>query len=493
MTHGSQQSDFGLADRRLPRRSAGRPRPIASLPVFMSLAGRRAVIAGGTQGAAWKAELLAATGARVEVFAEEMHDRLVELARDAENVQLVPRKWLADDLRGAAIFIGDAKDGNEASAMQAAANAAGVPVNVIDKPGWSDFNFGSIVDRSPLLVAISTSGGAPVFGQEIRSRIETLLPAGLRQWALAARSWRPAFSKLDMTQQQKRSLWSRFARHALDHPQEVPADTFRDTLIASALTDKSAAAGRVILAGAGPGDPELLTLKCVRALQAADVVLYDDLVSPEVLDMARREADKVSVGKRGFKPSCTQEDICTLMIELAQQGKRIVRLKGGDPMLFGRAGEEIAALTAAGIPVETIPGVTAASAAASRLGLSLTERDISRRVQFFTAHARGGELPDDLNWPALADPHATTIAYMGMRTLQVLSVKLISVGMPADTPAILAQHVTWQSEDYICGTIESLPQLAADRKARSPALVIIGKIGAGLNAASRLRGPGTLS
>lgn len=466
---------------RLPQRSAGRIGPLASLPVFYNVSGRRAVVFGGSQAAAWKAELLVATSAQVDVFAVHFHERFHELARTCGNLRLVERDWRAGDLAGAAIFVGDADSETTAGAMRNAATAAGVPVNIIDKPDHSDFNFGTIVDRSPLVIAISTNGGAPVFGQAIRTKIESILPDSLRRWALAAVAWRPSFSALKLPATARRDLWARFACYALDHPEAKPDEAIRDALIASSVVPedadaKQAATGLVILAGAGPGDPELLTLKTVRALQSADVVLYDDLVAPAVLDLARREADKLSVGKRGFKPSCTQEDICQLLIDLAREGKRVVRLKGGDPMIFGRAGEEIAALRAAGVTVDVIPGVTAASAAASNLAISLTERDISRRVQFFTAHSRKGALPDDLNWPALADPHATTIAYMGIRTLPALSEKLIAAGMPPATPAILAQHVSWESEHYLTGTIATLPAIAAREKAESPALILIGKI-----------------
>ncbi len=475
-----------MADTSQPKRSparqsgniaSGRPQDLASLPVFLTLRGKRAVLAGGNQAAAWKAELLAATGASLTIYAPQFEQRLRELADDKDNVTLVQRSWQRDDLAGAAIFIGDACDEDEAAEMQAAARAAGVPVNVIDKPKWSDFNFGSIVDRSPLLIAISTSGAAPVFAQAIRTRIEALLPEGLRRWAQAALEWRPAVKSLDLPADKRRSLWTSFARRALAEPAKIPDQALSIEWLAEAAEHSaSTTTGSVILAGAGPGDAELLTLRAVRALQNADVVMYDDLVSASVLDLARREAEKVSVGKRGYKPSCTQEDICQLMIEYARAGKNVVRLKGGDPMIFGRAGEEITALGEAGIAVEVIPGVTAASAAAARLGTSLTERVLSRRVQFVTAHARGGQMPDDLNWPALADPRATTIAYMGVHTLDLFSEKLIAAGMPAHTPAVIAQHVTWESEAFLHGTIGTLPALAAGQEIASPALIIIGEI-----------------
>lgn len=499
----SRDSASRSPSRRNPARLANTSGSLSSLPVFLTLAKKRAVVAGGSAGAAWKAELLAAAGAYVDVYGQTFDHRMIELRNDApDTVRLfetaitvgMDTGKLDAILDGAAIFIGDAQDEAAAEMMYLAAKRCGVPVNIIDKPDWSDFLFGSIVDRSPLLIAISTSGGAPVFAQAIRAKIETLLPDGIRRWAAAALAWRPDVMSLDLPQMTRRTLWERFTQHAFADPARKPDEALKRKWLQSVSiqAEEVQQTGSVILAGAGPGDAELMTLKTVRAMQSADVILYDDLVSAAVLDFARREAEKISVGKRGYKPSCTQEDICNLMIEQARQGKRVVRLKGGDPMIFGRAGEEISALQAAGIAVTTIPGVTAASAAAAQLGLSLTARDVSRRVQFVTAHARGGSLPEDLNWPALADPSATTIAYMGVGTLPLLSEKLLAAGMPGDTPAVLAQHVSWDSEKFIAATIATLPAIAAQQDIASPAVVIIGKIAAGkLSPDSKVSGMAT--
>ena len=212
----------------------------------------------------------------------------------------------------------------------------------------------------------------------------------------------------------------------------------------------------------------------VRALQSADVVLYDDLVSPRVVEMARREAARINVGKRGYKPSCTQEDISALIVALAQEGKRVVRLKGGDPMIFGRANEEIAALRAAGLAVEIVPGVTSAGAAAAALQSSLTERDLARRVQFITAHGRDGHLPRDLDWAALADPRATSVVYMGVKTLAELSARLIAHGLPGDTPACMVERASWPDERVVRSTIALLPDVLAALRPQGPCLILIG-------------------
>ena len=349
----------------------GRVGELATLPVFLKLAGKRALVAGGSDGAAWKAELLAAAGAAVDVFAQDPSGGLEALAAEG-RVALHRRSWSAADLKGAAVAIGDCADEAEAEAFVRAAREAGVPVNVVDRPAFCDFQFGSIVNRSPLVIGISTDGAAPVFGQAIRAKIETVLPGGFQNWARAAKDWRPALQARRLGFRARRTFWERFAALALLMPDRVPTEGDRAEWLAGSVdASGEAGVGSVALVGAGPGDPELLTLKAVRILQSADVVLYDDLVSPGIVEMARREAERITVGKRGHKPSCTQEEISGLLIALARDGKRVVRLKGGDPMIFGRAGEEISALAAAGIPFEVVPGVTAAAGAAARLGVSL--------------------------------------------------------------------------------------------------------------------------
>ena len=450
------------------------PSPIGSLPVlplFFKLARRRVMLAGGGDGAAWKAELLAAAGADVEVFSAEPGEKMRLLGT---RLTLHERAWQPLDMAGAALAIGDVGDEAEAQAFRAAAQSAGVPVNVVDRPAFCDFQFGAIVERAPLVIGISTDGAAPVFGQAIRARIEALLPHGFRNWAQAARDWRPAVQALALGFRDRRSFWERFAAMALARPGDMPVEADREALLAQAADGLSARTGSAVLVGAGPGDPELLTLKAVRALQSADVVLFDDLVSPRVVEMARREAGRINVGKRGYKPSCTQEDISALIVTLAQEGKRVVRLKGGDPMIFGRANEEIAALRAAGIPVEIVPGVTSAGAAAAALQASLTERDVARRVQFITAHGRDGKLPRDLDWGALADPRATTVVYMGVKTLSELAQALMDKGLPPATPAAMVEHASWSDERVVRSTISQLPGLLLTLQPKGPCLILIG-------------------
>ncbi len=452
---------------------AGRMAPLARLPVFFGLQGRRAVVAGHGRAASWKAELLSAAGARVEVFAPVPCADLAHLAATPPQgpVMLHLRAFAPEDLTDAALAVGAFEDAEEGARFVAAARAAGVPVNVVDDPAHCDFTFGSIVNRSPLVVGISTDGAAPVFAQAVRARIEALLPAGFRAWADAAKGWRAGLK--DLAAPARRAFWERFSARALATPHATPDADIQATLLAT----PAPAGGSVVLVGAGPGDPELLTLKAVRALQAADVVLYDQLVSPEVLDFARREARKMLVGKTGYGPSCKQDDINALMVRLAREGRRVVRLKGGEPMIFGRAGEEIAACRAAGVPVELVPGISTAQGAASRLAASLTHRDHARRLQFVTAHARNGQLPEDLDFKALSDPGATTVVYMPRHTLAGLVARLLPAGLDAATPAVAIFSATRPDERIVSAPIGGLVEAveaAVAAGATGPCIVLYG-------------------
>ncbi len=432
--------------------SPAKPTPIgtlASLPLFFKLHDRQVLLVGAGTGADWKEELLTASGAKV---------------------RRITRHWQIADLAGMALVIGDIDDATEAQRLAEAARALHIPVNIVDKPHLCDFQFGSIVERSPLVIGISTDGVAPVLGQMLRGRIEALIPQNLRSWLTSARIWRQQLRALALPAAQRRAFWEQFARDAMS-ARSAPSEDFNNRL--AALTVQPA--GSAMLVGAGPGDPELLTLKAVLALQSADVVLYDDLVAPRVLEMARREAERINVGKRGYKPSCTQEDISALIVEHARAGKRVVRLKGGDPMIFGRANEEIAALRRAAIPFEVVPGVTSAGAAAASLRASLTERDVARRVQFITAHGRDGHLPRDLDWAALADPRATTVVYMGVRTLPELVSRLLTAGLPPRTPAIVVERVSWAGERQLAATIADMPEKLAHFAVSGPCVIVIGE------------------
>jgi uroporphyrin-III C-methyltransferase/precorrin-2 dehydrogenase/sirohydrochlorin ferrochelatase len=447
---------------------------LARLPAFFALENKRTVVAGGSPAAAWKAELLSAAGARVEVFATAPGEEMLALAGAPPRgpVILHNRTWSQDDFAGAAIAVADCADDNQASAFAAAARAAGVPVNVIDRPAFCDFSFGAIVNRSPLVIGISTDGASPVFGQAIRAKIEALIPKGFARWADAARTWRPRVQALALPFRGRRNFWERFTERAVAAPNAAPTDADLDALLAPTAAQT---AGSVILVGAGPGDSELLTLRAVRALQSADVILFDDLVAPDILDFARREAKKMLVGKTGHAPSCKQDDINALMISLAKAGRRVVRLKGGDPMIFGRADEEISACRAAGIMVEVVPGITTAQGAASRLLVSLTHRGKARRVQYLTGHGRDGKLPADIDWSSLADPAATTVVYMPSKTLPELVANAVQAGLDPTTPAVAVERATRADERVIAATIADLPARLAAEAPSGPVVVMIGR------------------
>jgi uroporphyrin-III C-methyltransferase/precorrin-2 dehydrogenase/sirohydrochlorin ferrochelatase len=456
-----------------------RMEPLARLPVFLALSDKRAVVVGGSAAAAWKAELLSAAGARVDIYAPEPSEELLAIAAHppAGAIALHRRSWQVLDLSGAAVAVGACDDEAEARCFSEAARAAGVPVNVIDKPAFCDFAFGAIVNRSPLVIGISTDGAAPVFAQAIRAKLEALIPRGFARWAEAARNWRRAVQASGLSFAARRRFWHLFTARAVTNPQQDPsASDFESLLAATRMEAEAAEKGSVTLVGAGPGDPELLTLRAVRALQAADVILIDDLVAPQILDFARREAKKMLVGKTGYGPSCKQDEINELMIGLAHGGKRVVRLKGGDPMIFGRAGEEIAACRAAGIAVEVVPGITAAQGAASRLAVSLTHRRDARRVQYVTGHGEDGRLPGDLDWASLADPCATTVIYMPRKTIDEFCTRAMARGVDPATPAIAVASVTRPDETVISATVGDIAARLEEAGLAGPLLVLIGRV-----------------
>lgn len=448
--------------------TGGRIAPLATLPLFFGLRDRPVLVIGGSAAAAWKAELLLAAGARVTVIDEVLAPDTRQLLEAQGALRHRGRTWRDSDLERVVLVVADVDSEEEADRLFTAAQAHGVPCNVIDQPAFCDFTFGSIVNRSPVVVGISTAGAAPVLGQAIRRRIEALLPRTLGAWAMRAAELRRAVTDRIGDAAGRRRAWARFAERALSG---APVDKAGDLLLDRA----PAAGGRVTLVGAGPGDAELLTLKAVRALQAADVVLFDALVSDDVLDLARREARRMLVGKRGHRPSCRQEDINETMLTLARQGHHVVRLKSGDPMIFGRAGEEIAALRDAGITVDIVPGITTALAAAAELGVSLTHRDMAQSLQFVTGHARNGELPDDVDWRALANGKTTLMVYMGGRTAPELGRRLMAAGLPAAIPVAVLTSVS-RPEQRTCRTTVAALAAGGSRIDEGPVLIGIGEV-----------------
>ncbi|MEQ9171454.1 MAG: siroheme synthase CysG [Rhodospirillales bacterium] len=457
--------------RRPEERIPGAMADLAVLPLFHDLTGRRVVVWGATDAAGWKADLITAAGAVVTRITDG-------------------RPWTAGDLSGCALAVADAADDGQGADLAAAARAAGVPVNIIDRPAHCDFSFGAIVNRSPVVIGISTAGAAPVLGQAIRRRIETLLPPGIARWAAAAQGLRGRVQALMPEAARRRIFWRAQAERAFAAPDHPAPETLMDP---TNLTVRDAGGtGRVTLVGAGPGDAQLLTLKAVRALQAADVILYDDLVSDDVLELARREAKRLLVGKRGNRPSCRQDEINGLMIKLAGQGKQVVRLKSGDPMIFGRAGEEIAELRARGIAVDVVPGITAALGAAAALGVSLTHRDHARSVRFVTGHGREGGVPEDMDWRGLADPGTTLMVYMAGRTAGTLARRLIEQGRAPGTPAMIVANVSRPDETRDMRTLGYLAGQTPDA-GEGPVLIGVGEVFAGLREAMPVSEPAVVA
>ena len=364
---------------RPPTATPPRMAALARLPVFLSLENKRAVVAGGTAAAAWKAELLSAAGAQVEVFSPKPSEEMCALAGTPPRGPIVihERGWDAADFARAAIAIADCADDAAAAEFAAAARRAGVPVNVIDRPAFSDFAFGAIVNRSPLVIGISTDGAAPVFAQAIRAKIEALMPKGFARWAEAARAWRPRVHALAMSFRDRRSFWERFTARAIATPDVAPTDANLDALLTPSPERE---AGSVIVVGAGPGDPELLTLRAVRALQSADVILFDERVAADILDFARREAKKMMVGEAWDANDGNRHDVDALTVDFAKAGRRVVRLMGGDPMVSGRGSTVMQACRAAGMAVDVVPGVAAIGDRSSEY------RETSSKAAISTAH-----------------------------------------------------------------------------------------------------------
>ena len=332
-----------------PEAKPPRMEPLARLPVFFALDGRRAIVAGGTPAAAWKAELLSAAGARVEVFATVPCEEMLALAANPPRGAIVVnrRPWLAGDMGGAAIAVGACETDEGAEHFAAAARAAGVPVNVIDKPAFCDFAFGAIVNRSPLVIGISTDGAAPAFGQAIRTKLEGMIPRSFAAWADAARRWRGTLRASGLSFDERRQFWRTFAAFAMKNPEREPEQSDYDRLLLDAATGGTpATSGSVVWVGAGSGDPDLLTLRAVRILQSADIILFDQSVPAGILEFTRREAKKMLIGNEGDKVS-------GMLIGLAKAGRRVVRLAGGDLSIE----DELAACRKAGVTIEVAPGI----------------------------------------------------------------------------------------------------------------------------------------
>jgi uroporphyrin-III C-methyltransferase/precorrin-2 dehydrogenase/sirohydrochlorin ferrochelatase len=350
-----------------------------------------------------------------------------------------------------------------------------VPVNVVDAPALCTVIFPAIVDRSPLVIAVSSGGDAPVLARLIRAKLETWIPSSYGQLAGLAARFRNQVKGQFPNVQQRRAFWEDVFQGAIADRQLAGQGAEAERmLIAKIAGEPPSETGEVYLVGAGPGDPDLLTFRALRLMQQADVVLYDRLVAPTILDLCRRDAERVYVGKRRAEHAVPQEQINQQLVALAKQGKRVVRLKGGDPFIFGRGGEEIEELAAHGIPFQVVPGITAASGCAAYAGIPLTHRDHAQSVRFITGHLKNGTT--DLPWSDLVAPAQTLVFYMGLIGLPVICEQLIRHGRSADTPAALVEQGTTVNQRVFTGTLANLPQLVAEHDVHAPTLVIIGEV-----------------
>ncbi|AXO61778.1 uroporphyrinogen-III C-methyltransferase [Pseudomonas sp. phDV1] len=442
------------------------------LPLFHKLQGRLVLVIGGGEVALRKARLLSDAGAVLRVVAPEIRSELQELAGPGG---IFLRGYASSDLQGVALVIAATDDVPLNAQISAEAQALGIPVNVVDAPALCSVIFPAIVDRSPLIVAVSSGGDAPVLARLIRAKIETWIPATYGQLANLGKRFRERVKQLFPDVQQRRVFWEDVFQGQIAESVFAGKPEEGERLLEERLAGAAPRAlGEVYLVGAGPGDPDLLTFRALRLMQQADVVLYDRLVAPAIIELCRRDAERIYVGKRRADHAVPQEQINQLLIDLARQGKRVLRLKGGDPFIFGRGGEEIEQLAAEDIPFQVVPGITAASGCAAYAGIPLTHRDHAQSVRFVTGHLKDGS--SNLPWKDLVAPGQTLVFYMGLAGLSGICEQLIAHGRSAATPAALVQQGTTQNQRVFTGTLETLPQLVAQHEVHAPTLVIVGEV-----------------
>ena len=444
------------------------------LPIFLDIRSARVLVVGGGEVAARKVGLLQGAGARVVVVSPELCPRLAA-AKAAGEITHIARVFTVADVAGARVVIAATNHASTNKRVYQAATAARLPVNVVDHPALCTFIMPSIIDRSPVLVAVSSGGTSPILARLLRARLETLMASTYGALAAFMARHRPEVRQRITSPTQRRRFWERVlqgpaAELLLAGEENAAAEVFAREL----AQPEGSGVGLVSLVGAGPGDPDLLTLRALRLMQEADVIVHDRLVAAPILALCRREAERIDVGKDAGHHAVPQGRINQLLVELATSGRRIVRLKGGDPFVFGRGGEEIDALVEAGIPFQVVPGITAALGCAAYGHLPLTHRDYAQSCVFVTGHCRKGDLA--LNWEALAKPHQTLVFYMGVAALATISRELVAHGLPRSTPAALIERGTTPKQRVLTGTLADLPDIVAQEAIEPPTLIIIGEV-----------------
>lgn len=446
------------------------------LPLFYKVENQQVLLVGGGQVALRKAKLLLRANAKLKLVAIDICDELEKLLESEEH-EIFARAYLSEDIHQVSLII--AATNNLELNQQIANDAADlkIPVNVVDQPQLCSFIFPSIVDRSPLLVAVSSGGKSPVLARLLRSRLETFIPSGYGALTIFLGDFRSKVKKKITSLSARMRFWEKVingpAAELLLAGKSDQAESLVETML-SEVDNEEFTQGEVYLVGAGPGDPDLLTFRALRLMQQADVVLYDRLVSQEILNMTRQDAEKVHVGKQRASHTMQQEEISSLLVTLAKSGKRVLRLKGGDPFIFGRGGEEIEQLAESKIPFQVVPGITAASGCSSYAGIPLTHRDYAQSVIFVTGHMKNNQC--DLAWGSLVQTNQTVVIYMGLISLPFICEQLIKHGRASSTPIALIQQGTTSNQKIYIGTLQTLPDIIKVNDVQAPTLIIVGEV-----------------
>ena len=448
--------------------------PVDYLPLFLEVRDRQCLLVGGGDIALRKARLLHSAGAHIRLVAPEIHPELSEiLSRSVHQVR--QKAFEPDDLQDVCLVIAATDDHEVNSHVAQQAKALNLFVNVVDDGQSGNAVMPSIVDRSPVMVAFSTGGKAPVLARLLRQQLESMLPAGYGKLAELAGQFRDKVSARYSHINERRYFWEKaLTGHAAE--KAFSGDLQEASRILQNELDKTepGGAGEVYLVGGGPGDPDLLTFKALRLMQQADVVLHDRLVSEQVLGLCRRDADYIYVGKKRDRHARPQEEINQLLVDLAKEGKRVLRLKGGDPFIFGRGGEEIDTLAEENIPFQVVPGITAASGCASYAGIPLTHRDHAQSVRFVTGHLKDDSY--NLNWHEMVDPAQTLVFYMGLMGLPRICEELSHHGRSLQTPIALIEKGTTQNQRVFTGTLETIASMVEGNQVKAPTLIIVGDV-----------------
>ncbi|HID44492.1 MAG TPA: uroporphyrinogen-III C-methyltransferase [Chromatiaceae bacterium] len=445
------------------------------LPVFLNIQSRSCAVIGGGDVAARKVRLLKAAEGEVTVVSPKLCEAL-QLQADNGDIIHLAQNHAQVSLEDFALVIAAADDPAANEQIAAQARKLNIPVNVVDNPDAGTFIMPSIIDRSPVVAAVSTGGASPVLARLIRARLESLIPAGYGRLGELTARYRERVKEAFGSTDDRRRFWDHILQGSVaervfsGHMEEAEAVLEKEL----AEFTSSKGMGEVYLVGGGPGDPDLLTFRALRLMQQADVVVYDRLVAKPVLEMVRRDAERIYVGKERDRHAMRQEEINELLAKLARDGKRVVRLKGGDPFIFGRGGEEIDTLAEQGVPFQVIPGITAASGCATYSGIPLTHRDYAQSVTFVTGHLKDGSM--NLNWHQLAQPHQTIVFYMGLMGLPVIIEKLMEHGVSAQMPVALVQQGTTHLQRVFTGTLENILDVVEKEKPKPPTLIIVGKV-----------------